>query len=461
MDSGGSGVSSSKRRTLQMLFLLTIAACMPDARQAAGTATPKPLPSASISPSSAISLPTASLPEPTALARWRVTGLEVESLAGFDVAMQEFMQARDIPAGALAVTLNGNLVLARGYAWDEDRSYYVHPESLFRIASLSKPLTAVAVLQLVERGQLSLHDSLVELLALEPTLEAAADRRLLDITVAHLLYHVAGWDIDILGYDPMFYDREIAAHLGVSLPISQADILTFMSGQRLNHDPGLAYAYSNFGYLLLGRIIESVSGKPYEAYVQENVLHPMGIRGMQIGASLAEARAAGEVMYQSMYQGVSVFDEPAAAIPYPDGAFNLENMDSHGGWIASAIDMARFAVAFDEARSCPVLSPASIELMFSPRPGLSVPQGNRYYAMGWEVRDYGESRTTWHTGSLIGTTALMVRRRDGVNWVALFNQRDDTADPTGSTYWDIDWMLHHAADAVAAWPDHDLFDDYP
>jgi hypothetical protein len=68
---------------------------------------------------------------------------------------------------------------------------------------------------------------------------------------------------------------------------------------------------------------------------------------------------------------------------------------------------------------------------------------------------------TWHAGSLDGTFALMVRRFDGVGWVVVFNERDSISDPTGDGYWEIDGMLHDAADAVDSWPDHDLFQQFP
>jgi hypothetical protein len=182
---------------------------------------------------------------------------------------------------------------------------------------------------------------------------------------------------------------------------------------------------------------------------------------MQIGSTFPAGRLPNEVTYHSSHYGLTVFDTSGETVPYPDGAFNLENMDSHGGWVASVVDLARFAASLDEPSANPVLSPDSIESMFSAREGTSPPQGVRYYAMGWEVRDFGDSRTTWHSGSLAGTFALMVRRSDGVGWVALFNQRDDTHDRRGESYWDIDWMLHEVADSIAVWPSHDLFAEYP
>jgi CubicO group peptidase (beta-lactamase class C family) len=388
-------------------------------------------------------------------------GHEVAALSGFDITIRTFMQQRNITVGALAVTVDGRLVLAHGYTWDEDMSYSTRPDSVFRIASLSKPLTAMAILRLAQEGRLSLDDRITDLLQLQPPAGGAADPRLQEVTIAHLLYHVGGWDIDLLGFDPMFYDHTIALESEASIPMSQTDIIAFMTGTALNHNPGTVYAYSNYGYLLLGRIIEAVSAQPYQSYVQQSVLAPLGIDGMQVGSTLPAGRLPNEVTYNSTHSGLSIFDTSGDVVPYPDGAFNLENMDSHGGWVASVVDMARFAASLDDPSANPVLSSDSIERMFSPREGTSPAQGVRYYAMGWEVRDFGENRTTWHSGSLAGTFALMVRRWDGVGWVVLFNQRDDTHDRHGVSYWDIDWMLHEAADSIAVWPSRDLFAEYP
>ena len=124
--------------------------------------------------------------------------------------------------------------------------------------------------------------------------------------------------------------------------------------------------------------------------------------------------------------------------------------------MASAPEMVRFAAAFDDPNNCPILSAESIETMFS------LPQtmtretykpGDRYYACGWSVRDYGNGRrNTWHGGSLPGTFTFMARWSNGVNCVVLFNKRD----PDFSK---IDPMLWDAVQSISTWPDHDLFDE--
>lgn len=138
-------------------------------------------------------------------------------------------------------------------------------------------------------------------------------------------------------------------------------------------------------------------------------------------------------------------------------------MDSHGGWIASAVDLVRFASAFDVPDRSSILRPASIDAMFA-RPAGSAgqnPDGSPkdvYYGCGWDVRPVGKQggRNTWHAGGLDGTSTLLVRRHDGLNWAVLFNCREGADDKELAAA--IDGAMHVAADAVTAWPRTDQFD---
>ena len=393
---------------------------------------------------------------------WTATGHEFAELASFDQTMKEFMQARNISGGVLAVTRDSKLALARGYTYSEDpEDLVVQPGSLFRLASVSKPLTAVAVMRLVQENRLDLAAKINDLLPLTPPAEQAADPRLADVTVRRLLQHLGGWEsIDV--FDPMFNDAGIAYDLGVPLPVSKENILTYATGRALKYDPGTTYAYSNYGYCLLGRVIEKVIGRPYQDYVNEAVFHPLSVYRPALGRTLPAHRLANEVKYHSQYVRTTVFDASGFGVPSPYGGWNLENMDAHGGWLASAVDLARFAASFDDAAACPILSAASIATMFA-LPENIAPEdytaGDFYYACGWMVRDAGgENRNTWHTGGLDGTFTLLVRRGyDKTNWCVLFNQRDDAS---GLDYMEIDLSMHTAANAVTSWPDHDLFAEY-
>src|SRR5262245_21196197 len=223
----------------------------------------------------------------------------LSSFFGFDREIQKFMQARNIPGGAVAVVKDGRLVYTRGYGWAErENKVPVKPTSLCRIASSSKPLTAVAVLKLVEEQKLKLDAPVWGLLDLPSWVSGGkiAEDRWRQITVRHLLQHTAGWDRD-KRFDPMFRSRQIAKSLGVPSPAAPRGIIRYMLGQPLDFDPGTRYAYSNFGYCVLGRLIEKMAGTSCPTFVQQRVLAPIRIRQMRIGASLADKRAEGEVRY--------------------------------------------------------------------------------------------------------------------------------------------------------------------
>ncbi|MCK4351245.1 MAG: beta-lactamase family protein, partial [Candidatus Krumholzibacteria bacterium] len=283
-----------------------------------------------------------------------VTGIGLES---FDRIITGIMGEYAIPGGSLAVVKDSRLVVARGYGYsDVDAGEPVQPESLFRICSITKPITAVTVMKLVEEGLLDLDSTAFPYLDhLSGPPGTTPDPRLATITIRQLLNHSGGWDREE-SFDPMFISVTAAQAMGET-PLADAEtVIRYMLGQPLDFDPGTRYAYSNFGYNVLGRIIEQVTSREYEEYVKECVLAPAGITRMQKGRTLLEDRTEGEVLYYH-YPGAglasSVFPELPGEVLWPYGGFHLEAMDSHGAWIGSAIDLVRFATAVDLHASRP------------------------------------------------------------------------------------------------------------
>jgi CubicO group peptidase (beta-lactamase class C family) len=388
-----------------------------------------------------------------------VTGKPAPELASFDRTVLGLMAKWKIPGGSVAVVKDGRLVLAHGYGWADRESHEpVAPGSLFRIASLSKSLTSAAILKLVEEGKLRLDDKAFEILGdLQPRPGATINPELRKITLRHLLQHSGGWDRD-QSFDPMFQSREIAATLGVPPPASAEAIIRYMLEKPLQFSPGTKYAYSNFGYCVLGRVIEKVTGERYEDFVRSRILRPAGVTSMRLGRTRLADRAPGEVRYYGfpgMGLAPSVFPSGPARVPWPYGGFYIEAMDSHGGWIASATDLARFIAALDGQPHHPrILSPRSVEQMTArPLPPLWVGTDN-WYGMGWSVRTAEGGTNWWHTGALDGTTTLMVRAGIGVTWVVLFNSRPKDADGLAG---ELDSGMWQAEQQVRRWPAEDLF----
>jgi N-acyl-D-amino-acid deacylase len=311
----------------------------------------------------------------------------------------------------------------------------------------------------VEQQRLDLDARAFELLQRNPLFRVshAPDSRLETITVRQLLHHTGGWDRD-RSFDPMFRPVAIAREMGEPPPAQARTIIRYMLGQRLDCDPGTRYAYSNFGYCVLGRIIEQVTGASYEEFVRREILAPIGVNRMRLGKSRDDEQAPGEVRYYSRRgdETNSVFPPTSKKVPLPYGGFCLEAMDAHGGWIGSAEDLACFAAALHDPRRSPLLKPETFRLMEAPPPPpvWRKPDGgldDAYYACGWMARPVGrdEKANYWHAGSLPGTSSLLVRRSDGLGWIVLFNQRSEDKKLPDSA---IDPALHRAASAVTEWP---------
>lgn len=386
-----------------------------------------------------------------------VTGEAVPELEPFDDLFVQFLEEHQVPGAAVCISRRGHIIYERGFGLaDEEAKEPVRPNALFRIASVSKPITAVAVMQLVDAGQLNLEDNPFSVLGYDELLrEEGVDPRLRNVTVRDLLQHTGGFDRGA-SFDPMFQYARISNAMDVPSPPSHRAIIEFMLRQPLDFAPGERSAYSNFGYCVLGRVIEKLTGRTYETYVRNHLLSPLGVTRMRIGLSLPEDRAEGEVHYYDVGRrdGAPVHARDRR-VPRPY-VIDHEVMDSHGAWIGSASDLVRFADALNEPDASPLLSHGAITTMFAPPRG---PLGHdadggvkpHYYALGWNVRPVADSANTWHMGRINGTSTLLVRRHDRLNWVVLFNtdRSSTTNQPPASL---IDPLMHRAAAKVERWP---------
>ena len=338
--------------------------------------------------------------------------------AAMDGVAEAVMRQFSIPGLSIAIAAGGKEVFARGYGdADREAGEKVTPKSLFRIASLSKPITAVAIFTLVERRKLALTERVFGRgTVLDVDYGERFPRYVNQISVEHLLTHTAGgWPNDKT--DPMF------GQAGKS----QKQLITWvLANQPPKNSPGNIYAYSNFGYCVLGRVIEKIAGESYQGFVRNQVLKRCGIEAMRIAGNKRADRAPGEVVY---YDDVDK--------PYE---IDVARMDSHGGWIATASDLVRFLTHVDGFPAVPdILRPDMIRLMTTPLPL------RRGYAMGWSVN---QNHNWWHTGSLPGSTTLMVRTARGLCWAALTNGRGKGAGDFSEA---LDRMMWDIVRKVPAW----------
>ena len=389
-------------------------------------------------------------------------------MAIYDQVIPDLMRKYAIPGGAVAVLRDGKLIYARGFGYaDVENKTPVQPDALFRIASVSKPITGVAIMTLVEDGKLGLDDRVAPFIAhLAPAPGAAVDPRWEQITIRHLLNHTGGWDRAKPngGFDPMFRPAIAAAAVSAPAPASAETIIRYMKGMPLDFDPGEKHVYSNFGYAILGRVIERVSGMPYEEYVRANVLLPLGATRTRQGRTRMSQALADEVKYYLPGEPGLGMTGPLAPsvfpgegpVPIPYGDFYLEAMDSHGGWVSSTVDLLRFMEGVDGRLHHPdILSPGLIAEMTGSGP-TACASGACYYAGGWLVRPTQGQASWWHTGGLPGTTAILLRSYHNYSWVALFNARP----ATGSFGGELEAALWDAVGSITSVPPHDLFSTF-
>jgi N-acyl-D-amino-acid deacylase len=394
-----------------------------------------------------------------------ITGAAVPGLVPFDQSVRDLMRKYAIPGGAVALVRDGKLIYARGFGYaDVENKTPVKPDALFRIASVSKPITGVAIMKLVEEGKLRLDDRVAPYIAhLTPAPGATVDPRWEQITVRQLLDHTGGWDRDKPdgGFDPMFRPAIAAAAVGAPAPASAETIIRYMKGMPLDFNPGEKFAYSNFGYAILGRVIERLSGMPYGEYVRTRVLEPVGAKRTRLGKTRIADALPEEVRYYYAGAGLnwplvqSVFPGEGT-VPANYGGYYLEATDSHGGWVSSTIDLLRFLTRVDGRASPPdILSPQLVAEMTSNGATLCS-DGSCYYAGGWNVRPVQTGATWWHGGDYPGTKSMLVRSYyDNVSWVALFN-----AGAPNSLVNELDAALWNTLAGVTSFPANDLFSTF-
>ncbi len=381
-----------------------------------------------------------------------LTGSAVPQLQPLERFILGFMAKYSVPGAQCAVAKDGRIVYERGFGYaDEARRKAVRPDARFRIASCSKPITAVAVMQLVEAGRLHLDEKAFHVLSdLRPADGAKMDPRLRQITIRHLLEHSGGFDSSKT--DPQFDAlRTAAALFHHEPPATHTDIIQYMMGKPLAFDPGTKFVYSNLGYNILGRVIEHRTGTPYGVYVTNNVLRPAGAVSMRLmNRTSPSARLNDEVFYADgadQLPGWSIYRDDLEARPYSYGGFDGAAIDAHGGWISSAADLVRFLNAVDGDRGTQLLKPQTVATMLK-RPSLPQYQNaNKYYALGWDV---SPGVTMSHNGALtFGTLSSISRLSGGITFAILFNHLSTSYI---AMVVDLEHASVRAMRSVTSWP---------
>ena len=389
---------------------------------------------------------------------------ENSDLPALDDYFGTFVMRQRIPGLSVALTKNSKLVYNRGFGLANiEKNLPMLATSQQRIASISKTITAVAILQCVQNKKLKLDTPILDVLAWKPypQLRKKQDPRWKEVTVLHCLQHTQGNDRD-LSFDPLDKTWEILKELGLPAPLSAEATAQYMLSQPLDFDPGTRYSYGNVGFLLLGRIIERITKKKYAEYVQQEIWKPLGVSTASIARAVPANRPKNEVSYYeaNAHIGTSFYPPTTGQmVAAPDGASNIEAFEGHSGWVTTARDLVRFACDFDTPAKAKLLNEESIEILWQ-RPTIADTRkrpGTNYYGCGWNVRRVMGGVNCWHFGILAGVSSLVVRRSDGHCWSVLAN-----GDYLPGTKQEITGQLaegiHPVVDGIRVWPDKDGFD---
>lgn len=283
-----------------------------------------------------------------------------------------------VPGLSAAVAAGDAVVWTQGFGMaDLEQMVPVRPETVFRIASISKPITATAVMQLVERGLVSLDDPIQKYVPGFP-------RKLQgEVRIRHLLTHTSG----------VRHYRGNEFGLAESFPTLDRAIAVFRNDP-LEFPPGDRFLYSTYGYNLLQGVVESVTGRTFEDYLRTAILLPAGM------TSTVLEHPQELVRFRSRQ-----YLRGAAPLSFVNAPFvDLSVKWAGGGLIATAADIARFAIALDQGR---LLRPETLEKMYvSRRLNNGAMTG---YGLGWMLAQDGGRLLVAHSGGAMGGTTYLLR----------------------------------------------------
>ncbi len=313
-----------------------------------------------------------------------------------DAAASQAIARGPQPGASVAVARDGVTLLAKGYGVaDVSKGVAARPDTVYGIGSITKQFTAAAILDLAERGRLRVDDDVAKFLPDYPTQGR-------DLTLRHLLTHTSG----IANYtdDPRYGPLSLSS-------ATRPDVMALFAGKS-DFAPGTSWAYSNSNYFLLGLVIEQVSGRPYDAYLEDEIFGPLGMAD----TGLCPDRPSGDQQARG-YDVISGKSVDAMAV-------NMAHAFAAGALCSTVEDLVRWNNALHGGR---FLTPASYELMTAP---VALDGGRAFpYGFGLMLDDRGGSLSFDHGGSVAGfSSSLTFRTADRTTIAVLTN----TGGPAGA-----------------------------
>jgi serine beta-lactamase-like protein LACTB len=299
------------------------------------------------------------------------------------------MEEQTVPGLSVAVGVHGKIVWAEGFGWaDLENRVPVWPSTRFRIASISKSLTAGAVGTLVEEGRLDLDAPVQEYVPSFPEKEWPVTTRLLGGHLAGIRH---------------YRDREFESMVHYDDVVGALQIF---ANDPLIHEPGTAYEYSTYGWNLISAVVQSVAGEPFLNYMRRVVFEPTGM-------TETVAEHVDSLIYHRSRAYVRTPDGRIINAPYVDNS----NKWSGGGFLSTASDLVRYGQAYLGGA---FLRPETVELLWTSQ---HTRDGERTdYGIGWREHLEGGRRIISHTGGAVGgTTVLVIYPEEGVVVAILTN----------------------------------------
>ncbi|RYY38070.1 MAG: class A beta-lactamase-related serine hydrolase [Sphingobacteriaceae bacterium] len=355
------------------------------------------------------------------------------SIAGLDQKMEKFLTDNNFPGMSLAVSKNGKLVYQKGYGLaDIESGEKVSTDSRFRTASVSKLFTSVAIMTLIQDGKLEMDQKVFGADGVLGTSYGMQPYKnyVTDVTISDLLHHtIGGWGQT---NDPAFFEEGMDADAAINWTLDNI---------ALTSAPGTSFAYSNFGYMLLSKIISKASGKAYEVYVKEAILNKVGATQTSIASTSLAGRKDKEVKYYGQDGDTD----------YVYDYINFSRADAAMGWLSTPKELLLFCNAVDGSSTRPdILNGTTLNTMTTITPA-SVGFGF-HFGSGWVVE--GDEWFWW--GSLPGSFAILYRNANGICIAATANGRRQPT-PENALNGFIGLINYMAVDATIPWQDIDQF----
>ncbi|MBV9075365.1 MAG: beta-lactamase family protein [Acidobacteria bacterium] len=316
---------------------------------------------------------------------------ESEAIAELRKKLQSQASADEF-SGAVLVARHGRPIFREAYGFaDRDRKIANTPETRFRLGSMNKIFTAVAVLQLVQAGKIGLDDAVGKFIRDYPNQEVATK-----VKIKHLLTHTGGTG-DIFGPEYDAHRNELR---------TLADYVKLYGNRGLDFEPGTNRAYSNYGFLLLGRIIEEVSGKSYDDYVQEHIFAPAGMT--RTGAEPEDTAVPDRAIAYTKPGPNASWTPNTDSLPYRG--------TSAGGGYSTVDDLMHFANALTSNQ---LLNAKSLDLLINGEP---MTPGGRSLPFGSGGRNWDGVKYFGHNGGFPGmNTDMEISPQSGYTIIVLSN----------------------------------------